>query len=577
MPQFKEVVVLDTEYHVTEGSRPTPICHVARNLTTGQESRQWVFDGLRPVSPPFGLGDDTLVVTWYGPAEWGYHLAMGWPFPKWTIDLYAEYRRRFNGTLDKGQSSLLFALSKLGLPGIEAAEKAERRALAIRGGPFADAERAELLDYCASDVAATEAIFRALAPTIDFPRALLRGTYTQSIARMEWLGVPIDVALLSRLRARWSEIETTLVRRIDAAYGVYEIDAAGTAHFRIERFKRYLAQHRIPWPRLESGALDLAEDTFKDMTRAYPQLMPLHELRCTLSQLKLHRLTVGPDGRNRCMLSPFASKSGRNQPSNAKFIFGPATWIRSLIAPLPGWGLAYCDWSAQEFGIAAYLSGDPEMIRLYETDPYLGFAKLLGFAPADATKASHRDVRDLFKVVMLSMLYGAQAKLLAARLGCSTAQAEEVLRQKRMLFPRFSAWAEAAVNTAMLNGIITTSFGWSRHTVRRDRANSLANHLVQGNGSDMLRVAIVLAHERGVEIIAPVHDAVMIQAPLNQLEQQTARMRQAMSDASAAVLGGPRLRTDAKLVPYPTRYSDARGAKVWGIVMEILRELEGQG
>ena len=313
------------------------------------------------------------------------------------------------------------------------------------------------------------------------------------------------------------------------------------------------------------------------MARTYPQLMSLHELRYTLSQLKLHKLTVGPDGRNRCMLSPFASKSGRNQPSNAKFVFGPATWIRSLIAPPPGWGVAYCDWSAQEFGIAAYLSGDPGMIRLYETDPYLGFAKLVNFAPDSATKESHREVRDLFKVVMLSMLYGAQAKLLAARLGCSTPQAEEVLRQKRMRFPRFCAWSEAAVNTAMLNRVITTSYGWSRHTVRKDRANSLANHLVQGNGADMLRIACVLAHERGVEITAPIHDAAMIQAPLDQLEEQTARMRQAMSDASAAVLGGPRLRTDAKLVPYPSRYSDARGAKVWATVMEILAELESRG
>ncbi len=258
MPEFKEVVVLDTEYHPPAGSRPTPICLVARNIATGQDSRLWAYDGLRPASPPFPIGDDTLVVTWYGPAEWGYHLAMGWPFPKWTVDLYAEYRRRFNGMLEKGESSLLYALSKLGLPGIEAAEKAERRSLAIRGGPFTEAERVELLDYCASDVVATEGIFRALAPTIDFPRALLRGTYTQSVARMEWLGVPIDTDLLSRLLARWSEIETTLVRRIDTAYGVYEIDSAGEAHFRIERFKRYLAQHRMPWPRLESGALDLA-------------------------------------------------------------------------------------------------------------------------------------------------------------------------------------------------------------------------------------------------------------------------------------------------------------------------------
>ena len=28
------------------------------------------------------------------------------------------------------------------------------------------------------------------------------------------------------------------------------------------------------------------------------------------------------------LLSAFRARTGRNQPSNAKFIFGPATWLR---------------------------------------------------------------------------------------------------------------------------------------------------------------------------------------------------------------------------------------------------------
>ena len=64
------------------------------------------------------------------------------------------------------------------------------------------------------------------------------------------------------------------------------------------------------------------------------------------------------DGRNRVILSAFKAKTGRNQPSSSKFIFGPATWARFLIKPQPGQALAYIDWRAQEIGIAAALSGD---------------------------------------------------------------------------------------------------------------------------------------------------------------------------------------------------------------------------
>ena len=65
------------------------------------------------------------------------------------------------------------------------------------------------------------------------------------------------------------------------------------------------------------------------------------------------------------MLSPFRAKTGRNQPSNSQFIFGPSTWLRGLIKPEPGRAVAYVDWSQQEFGIAASLSGDAAMMDAY--------------------------------------------------------------------------------------------------------------------------------------------------------------------------------------------------------------------
>ena len=114
--------------------------------------------------------------------------------------------------------------------------------------------------------------------------------------------------------------------------------------------------------RLPTGKLDLSEDAFREMSKIYPQIAILKELRESLSKLRLSTITVGDDGRNRCLLSPFRSTTGRNQPSNSKFIFGPSTWLRGLIKPTEGFAIAYIDWSQQEFGIAAGLSGDPNMM-----------------------------------------------------------------------------------------------------------------------------------------------------------------------------------------------------------------------
>src|SRR5262249_51966827 len=147
-----------------------------------------------------------------------------------------------------------------------------------------------------------------------------------------------------------------------------------------QNFAAFLARKGIAWPRLSSGALALDDDTFREMARAYPTSVGHYrELRHTLGQMRLNDLQVGPDKRSRCLLSVFGSKTGRNQPSNTRFIFGPSAWLRSLIQPPPGRALGYCDWSAQELGIAARLSADPAMQAAYLSgDPYLWLAREAG-------------------------------------------------------------------------------------------------------------------------------------------------------------------------------------------------------
>jgi hypothetical protein len=194
----------------------------------------------------------------------------------------------------------------------------------------------------------------AMLPKLDLPRALLGGRFMVAVAKMEWTGIPVDLDALCTMRSNWTGIQNRLIERIDGGRGIYQ-----GRTFKAERFANWLVEQSIPWPHLASGALDLSDGCFHEMGRAYPdRVSPIRELRTALSQLRLESLAVGTDGRNRCLLSPFGSRTGRNTPSNSKFIFGPSTWLRGLIRPEPGKALAYVDWEQQEFGIAAALSGD---------------------------------------------------------------------------------------------------------------------------------------------------------------------------------------------------------------------------
>ncbi len=96
---------------------------------------------------------------------------------------------------------------------------------------------------------------------------------------------------------------------------------------------------------------------------------------------------------------------------------------------------------------------------------------------------------------------------------------------------------------------------------------------MQANGAEMLRLACCYAVERGIRVCAPVHDAILIEAPLDSLDEAISTAQQAMADASAAVLAGFRLSSEAKIIRYPDRYMDAAGQKMWATVWSILKRL----
>jgi hypothetical protein len=457
------------------------------------------------------------------------------------------------------------------LPGIAGTEKESMRQLAVRGGPYTPDERRQLLAYCESDVDGLAGLLPAMAPHLDLPRALFRGRYMAAAARMEWTGVPVDTDWLGRLRSGWDDIRAELVEAVDSRYGAFEV-RDGVPSFSAGRWEAYLARAGIPWPRLESVRVALDDDTFKEMAKRYPaEVGPMRELRNALGQLNLNDLAVGADGRNRCLLSAFASKTGRNQPSNSKFIFGPAAWLRSLIRPQPGTALAYIDWSQQELAIAAALSGDEKMMAAYRSgDFYLTFAKMAGAVPADATKQTHGREREQFKTASLGVLYGLSEHGLANKLGVPACHGRHLLALHRQTFRRFWQWSDDVETQAMLGGRLRTAFGWGTVAGAEANPRSLRNFPVQANGAEMMRLAACLATERGIRVCCPVHDAFLIEAPEDHIDAEVVRIREAMLEASESVLPGFPLKTDVKVVRHPDRYTDPRGAAMWDTVTSIL-------
>ena len=563
------IYLVDFEFHPArgrEGNPPVPVCMVVRKWPSGCTWRYWIDDLQQMVAAPFPTGDKALCVAYYASAEMDCFHVLGWAPPVNVLDLFTEFRCLTNGLHLNHGSGLLGALMHYGLPSIGGEQKDTMRDLILTGGPWSSAEKVAILNYCETDVVALANLLTAMQNQLDWPRALLRGRYMQAVSRIQMNGVPLDVEALGKLQTHWVAIQDQLIADIDSDYGVYE-----GRTFKASRWEDYLMANDIPWPRLESGNLDMCDTTFREMARAYPLVAPIRELRSSLSEMRLANLHVGDDERNRCLLSPFRARTGRNQPSNSRFIFGPSVWLRGLIRPKPGWGLAYVDWSQQEFGIAAALSGDPVMMAAYRSgDPYLAFAIQGGAVPKTATKKTHEAEREQFKACVLAVQYGMGEASLAARINQPVARARQLLALHRHTYRKFWKWSDSAVDEAVLGGRLWAGFGWQIHTCGELNDRSLRNFPMQANGAEMLRIACILLMEADIRVCAPVHDALLIEAPLDELDEAIVTTKALMQEASRIVLDGFELGSDVKEVRYPDRYMDKRGVVMWNKVMNLI-------
>ncbi len=571
LSRFKQVNLVDFEFGSAPGSHPAPVCVVFHDLVSGRRQRIRQDELLRMPAPPYDCGPNSLFVAYYSSAELTCHIALGWPMPRNILDLFAEFRCETNGTGQR--ASLLDALVFFGLRAISAAEKTAMRDLILGGGPWSEEEWAAILDYCQSDVDALALLLPALLPRVNLELALIRGRFMSAAASMESTGVPIDVELLDRLRLRWDDIQGDVIREMDVD-GIYDEDGS----FRVEWWEQWLIKNGIPWPRLKSGSLALDKDSFKAMSETYPAVMPIKELRKTLSQIThLYSLNIGPDRRNRCLLSAFGASTGRNTPKAKEFIFNKPAWFRGLIKPEPGIGLAYIDYSQQELAIAAFLSGDLAMQRAYLSgDFYIGAAIEAGAAPPGATKHSHPAIREAFKSVSLGTLYGMGPALLAQKIGQPLYAARDLLELHRRTFKTYWEWSTRIMDTAALTRELHTRLGWKLHlggSVPRS-PGSIGNFPVQANASEMLRLACIAATEAGISVCAPIHDALLVEAPVAELPDVVAKTKELMAAAGAAILGGQPLRSDAKLVLPPGRYEDPKGAHMWKVVMGAMGRLK---
>jgi len=590
---YDDVLSYDFEYQIEggrhqnpetgrdKGGKQLPLSLAVRSLRTGEAQKYWRDQLLQMRRAPFDTGPRTLALNWFASAESHCFAALGWSQSERLVDLFAEYRWLRNGYHDNKHPSLVDALLRYRLPCIGAAAKEANREEILTTAVWQPDRIAKTESYNLSDADGTLAVGVKMAPKIDLPRALLRGRYDQACGVIEYHGVPLDVAWWERFAHVREPLLLRLVKELDQ-FRIFD-----GLTFKHRRFARLLAALRIPWERTESGKrLLLQDDYFRDQAELYPVLKHLHLLRTTIAKLKDPALTYGPDGRNRVILGPHGTVTDRNAYSTNQSIFGPDRWTRFTIVPPEGHALAYVDWSAQEIGIAAFLSKDSRLIATYlSPDPYLYFAKMTGLLEAAAERGSAEVelLRDKVKILFLGTNYGMTLRGLVLRLGGDRELAVKMWRQHHECYPDFWRWVQRNLDRADMRCRVATMFGWQMHVVddvdrpdRSTRMNTIQNWPCQAHGAAMLQIAAIALVEAGVKVNFPLHDAFLVEGPERDIDD-IARFTQAtMQRAGEAMFGTP---FRAKIHTFAERrFEDDRvgSRETWQLVNRLLCEIEDE-
>ena len=270
-----------------------------------------------------------------------------------------------------------------------------------------------------------------------------------------------------------------------------------------------------------------------DLRRSGPVGAALADFKKASSDLSKLRDTWGPRASRGWVRPSFKAAgawTGRMSSSEPNIQqLDKKSGVRRLLNPGDGRIFVAADYSQVEPRVMAALSGDEAASRaLNSDDVYLMIADEVGCTRAEA------------KVMFLGWGYGRSVNTLADALG-DDKRARSLVANLERSFPSANARRlEAAEDFAYLGR--TDEFTIKRTAMGRplpcfDYSTSL-NCEIQGTAAEMMKVAILAALDRGLDVRMVVHDELVISAPIHEAAEHARMLADCMRDAASSVLPG---------------------------------------
>lgn len=371
------------------------------------------------------------------------------------------------------------------------------------------------------------------------------------LARMEHVGVAVDVQELRALNARFTSECARLMAEVHRVAG-REFNVNSTVQLREILFE----EHGLtPLKKTKTGfstdaqTLEKLRDQWPEFIDPLLKYREFEKLRSTYGEGLLAE--VAPDGRIHATFNQTVARTGRlssDQPNlhNIPVRSDEGRQFRKAFVSAPGKVLLIADYNQIELRCIAHLAEDPGLIEAFTGGQDIHnatAARVFGVDPKSVTV----DQRSKAKMVSYGLAYGMEAYGLAQRLNIGRDEAAAILKAYFSAFPNVDAYMERTVKQARACGYTETLFGRRRpipdlqaanFSVRAAAERQAMNAGIQGLAADIFKVALVrlsVALDAGgyrSAIVLQVHDEILVESPDDEHEEVRSLMVNTMRSAA---------------------------------------------
>lgn len=433
-----------------------------------------------------------------------------------------------------------------------------------------------------------------------------RGEFAVRCAQMEKIGYPVDIPQMKNLTDSVGFIIREIQKDINKqfpSFKIFQFDRKNAnLVFKQKETKdaiKKLYPHLIDkWMLTDTGELSLSLKAFEkhfsfkyDFPRGHlgAQIIRFLKTKQNFNGFLPNRDgkkkkniwdSTGSDGRVRVYANPYGGQTSRSQYGSTEFMFLKSAWIRTLVKPIPGRVILDIDYGSEEYLIGAVLAQDKNMIDSYHSgDPYLSFAKLSGMVPQNATKKTHSKERGAAKSTTLGVGYGMGSYSLANKLTEDTGEKYSVEKAQDLIDKFFQTysdfnhykkeimreyyipnyWDFVLTKRKKLEGMtrpernIKENTGWLQTPCgwvlfpHNDNQRSVTNFPLQSYGASIIRKAVEICQDKGLDVLFSLHDAAAVEVDLENYLEKADIFAESMFEAFVYYFP-KRMKEDAKKI-----------------------------